>query len=257
MARNFGGAMKQKKSISKTFLLLILITIVFSIYTQVGAQEELVKYLEERLELQKVPVVEIIALRKFPVSLQVVIQSTSDGERASPEDPININLVNHEVAMATRHGYFVERYIIVLLNNRAEPMAQVEHTINIDGLFVDNSPSNLTDEATANLVLGRMNLHGMSLTGLDVLSSNGIQTANILLSAPSIDAANQALPEFMPAVRLLLEDVNARGAQITICRIELRDANEDILLNYILDLQLRAENWWMADNLTKDWFPHP
>lgn len=33
--------------------------------------------------------------------------------------------------------------------------------------------------------------------------------------------------------------------------------NDEPLLNYVRDIQLANETWWQADDLTKDWFPHP
>ena len=97
--------MKYKKIISRLLLVLILVATIFGIYRQVRAQEEIVTYLGEKLEQQKVPVVEIVALQKLPINLQVVIQSTSDGEKAAPNDPINLNLVSREIILANRQEY--------------------------------------------------------------------------------------------------------------------------------------------------------
>ena len=249
--------MKHKKLFSRLLLALILIATIFGIYRQVRAQEEIVTYLGEKLKQQNVPFVEIVVLQKLPINLQVVIQSASDGEKATPDDPINLNLVSREIILANRQGYFVERFAIVLLNNKGEPMARTERSTEIADIFIDTRPSSINNETASGMITNKINLYGMSLIDLDVSSLNGLQTTTIRLSTPSVDVANQALPRFMPSLRLLLEDINAKGSQIVNCKLELRDENGNLLLNYILDLQLRAENWWMADNLTNDWFPHP
>ncbi len=249
--------MKHIKSTLRILVVLFLIVITLGVYTQVRAQGEVVDYVGQKLKQKNVPVSEITLLQKLPISLQVVIKSKSDGEKAAPDDPININLVRREIILANHHGYFVRRFVIVLLSNKGKPMAKVEHSTEIADLVIDTQPSKLTDAETLDRLTDKINLYGMSLSSLDISSFDGLQTVNIYLSVPSIDTANQALPQFMPFLPLLLEDINSQGAQIVNCRLELRDQTGDLLLNYILDLQLRGQNWWMADNLTQDWFPHP
>lgn len=257
MDHNLEAKMKYKKLVLRSLLFLISAGAIFGVYTKVKAQGEIEVYLEERFKQQNVPVVEITVLQKLPINLQVAIQSISDGEKAAPEDPINLNLVNHEVILASQQGYLIERFAVILLNNKGEQMARVEHSTEITDFFIATNSSSISDEATLSEINGKMNLYGLSLMDQDISSSNGVQTVNMTLSTQSVDAANVALPQFMPSLRLLLEDVNSQGAQITICKLQLKDKNGDLLLNYIIDLQLRTENWWMADNLTQDWFPHP
>src|SRR6185436_5916210 len=127
--------MKNKKLISRILLFSILATIVFGVYSQAKAQGEIALYLKERLTQENVPVVAVTIIQKFPINLQITIQSTSDGEKASPEDPINLNLVRREVILANREGYFVERFVIVLLDNKGAQMARVEHSTEIADLF--------------------------------------------------------------------------------------------------------------------------
>jgi len=103
----------------------------------------------------------------------------------------------------------------------------------------------------------KLNLYGMSVVNADVTSSNGIQTLILRLSTSSLEEANQVLPNFMPSLRPLIADTNAQGAQIAICIVELTDEKGQLLLKYLLDLQLDSETWWMVDGLTQGWFPHP
>jgi len=238
-------------------LFSILATIVFGVYAQAKAQGEIAAYLKERLTQENVPVVAVTIIQKFPINLQITIQSTSNGEKASPEDPINLNLIRREVVLANLEGYFVERFVIILLDNNGAQMARVEHSTEIGDLLINTRSSTIADQVVRSKLYDELNLYGMSLTSLDISSSNSIQTANISISTLSLDIANQALPQFMPSLRSTLENINSQGAQIANCKLELKDEHGNLLLNYILDLQLRAENWWMADNLTQDWFPHP
>ena len=127
----------------------------------------------------------------------------------------------------------------------------------LEDFFIDTSPSKLDDGTTISLVANKMNFYGMSAKNMEITSSEGAQVVTIQLSTSSVEDANQALPHFMPSLRPILEEINGEGAHIVMVKVELKDASGNILLNYMLDLQLRSENWWMVDDLTTNWFPHP
>ncbi|MFZ5858596.1 MAG: hypothetical protein ACOYZ6_17345 [Chloroflexota bacterium] len=248
---------KQLKALLKVLLVMVFISLAFGLYSQARAQQEIVNYLNERLKQQNVPVVDIDKPQRFPLHIQISIQSASDGDKATPNDPINLGLTRREVILAGRRGYLVERFTIILLNSQGKLMGKVDHSASLDDIFIDTSPSKLKDSATISLVANKMNFYGMSAKNMEIASSEGLQVVTIQLATSSIDEANQALPRFMPSLRPSLEEINDEGAHIVMVKLELKDTSGNILLNYLLDLQLRFENWWMADGVTADWFPHP
>ena len=73
--------MKKLKTLSKALLVIVLISLVFGSYLQVRAQQEIVNYLTERLKQQNVPVVEVDIPKRFPLHIQISIQSASDGKK--------------------------------------------------------------------------------------------------------------------------------------------------------------------------------
>ncbi|MGC1374777.1 MAG: hypothetical protein WA821_01050 [Anaerolineales bacterium] len=240
--------------LSGILLVLIVAGIAFGIYVKVTAQPDIVSYLQERLRQQNVPVVEITILQQSPLRLQITIQSRSDGKKAMPEDPINLSLVSREVSLASQRGYVVERIVIVLLNNRGEPMGKTDESVNSQNMSL-LSATTIDNTTVKNLINDRINLYGMSVTNMDISSSDGLQFVTLQLSTPSLETANQALPDFIPTLNPLLEDINTQGAQIATLRLELKDEQGNFLLNYITDLQLHSKNAWMADGLTTDWLP--
>lgn len=250
--------MKYKNTFVRTILVLILAGIMGGSYIQVRAQEDIVNYLEERLKQQNVPVVGIKITREFPLQLEITVQSTSDGSRGNPEDPINYHLVEREVVLARQNGYFVESLTRIFLSPQGKEIATATtHVKSLEFMFLDNTPSRIADSPTKILVTDKIYLYGMSATDISVASSEGLQTLRLQLSAPSLNEVNKTLTQFMFSLRPLIADINANGAHIVICKLEIRDEKGNLLLNYMLDLQMDSENWWMADGLTMDWFPHP
>lgn len=249
--------MKHKKLLMGIVLLLVIAGIIFGLYTQVAAQQEVVKYLKEQLERQNIPIVEITARRLLPLSLEIVIQSMSEDEKALPDDPINLHIVKREVLLTRQQGYMIDSFILILLNKQGKTIFWAETPVELENVPLELSPSKLDDTTTKNMIVGGLNPYEMSLVDAEVISARGIQTLVLRLSAPSLEEANRALPYFMPSLRPFIADINAQGAQIVTCKVEVADENGQILLEYLLDLQLDSETWWMVDGLTQDWFPHP
>ncbi len=249
--------MKNKKLLLGFLLVLAVAGITFGLYTQVIAQQGVEGYLKERLERQNIPIVAIIPRSLLPLRLEIVIESMSEGERALPDDPINLHIVRREVLLARQQGYIIDSFTLVLLNNQGQTIFWAEAPVELENVPLEISPSKLDDATTRNMIGESLNPHGMSLADVDVISAEGVQTLVLRLSAPSLEEANHALPYFMPSLRPFIADINARGAQIVICNVEVADEKGQILLKYLLDLQLDSETWWMVEGLTQDWFPHP
>jgi hypothetical protein len=250
--------MKHRKLFLGLLLLVAIVGITLRLYTEVIAQQEVVEYLKEQLERQGIPIVDITIRHLLPLHLEITVQSMSEGEKALPNDPINLHIVRREVTLAEQQGYDIESFTLRLLNREGKTIFWAEETpVSPDDAPLELSPAKIDDATTKNMITERLDLYGLALTNIEVKSSAGIQTLILMLSTPSLDEANQALPHLMPSLRPVIANINAQGAQIAICKIELSDEKGQILLEYLLDLQLDSETWWMVDGLTQDWFPHP
>lgn len=252
--------MKHKKLLLSILLILAVAGITFGLYTQVIAQQEVVEYLKERLERQNIPVTDITIRRLLPPQLEITIQSMSNGEKALPDDPINLHIVRREVTLARQQGYIIESFILILLNSQGKTIFWSETPMDLENVSIELPPSTVGDARVKNMVkerLNLLNLYGISVVNVDVTSSNGIQTLLLQLSTSSPEEANQVLPHFTPSLRPLIAETNAQGAQVAMCIVELTDKEGQLFLKYLLDLQLDSETWWIVDGLTQDWFPHP
>ena len=250
--------MKRTKLFLGFLLLIATVGITLSLYTEVVAQRGVVEYLREQLDKQGIPVVNITIRHLLPLRLEITVQSASEGEKALPEDPTNLHIVRREITLAQQQGYNIESFTLRLLNKEGKTIFWAEETpVSIEEATLELSSPKVDDITTKNMVKEKLNLYGLTLTNIEVTSSNGIQTLVLKLSTPSVDGANQALPYFMSSLRPLIANINAQGGRIAICKIELSDKDGKVLLKYLLDLQLDSETWWMIDGLTRDWFPHP
>lgn len=251
--------MKLKRSIILVGLTLVVLGIILGLsYTKIAAQQEVVGYLKEQLEKQNIPVVDIKVLGISPyLRLEIIVQNVNAEETGKAIDPFVRHRVQREVILARQHGYAIDSFILICVNQQGEQIFRAEMPGYSENIPLQISPAKLDDRTTRDIVLKDLTLAGLSLVEAQVVTSEGVQTLTLQLSTPSLEIANQSLPSFMFSLRPFIADINAQGAQIVICRIELRDAKERLLLKYVLDLQLDSEFWWQINGLTEAWFPSP
>ena len=251
--------MKRQNLFAKILLITVgvAIGIGISLSTKTKAQNEVVAYLEERYKQQNVPVAEITVLQESPLRLQIVIQSASDGKIGTPDDPINFHLVEREVVLAAKRGYFIESFTRVTINTKGEQIAKADTPVYLDSKSLEIAPSRIADNTTKDIVNNSLNLNGMSLASMDISSSDGLQFLTLHVSSPSLEDANRAGPQVVGSLPQLIDSINAQGSQIEICRLEIRDENGKILLNYLLDLQLHSQSWWADEKFTDTWLGAP
>lgn len=249
--------MKLRKPLLVIFLILTLTGIAFGLYAKVKAHKEVVEYLKEQFAKQNIPLAEITISSLIPLRLEINIKSLSESEKALPTDTINLYLVRRDVILARQQGYPIESFTLTLLNNQGKTIFWAETPVDAENLPTLLPPSNLDDVTTNKMVEENLNLYGMSLKDSSIYSSDRMQTLVLRLTAASLEEANQAIPLFIPAIRPVLTGINAQGAQIVICIVEVADGKGQLLLEYLIDLQQDSETWWMVDGLTQDWFPHP
>ena len=228
-------------------------------------QQDIVNDLASSLKQQGIPVksIRIISDGRWdpPIVVECVLQSSSENDKGTPDDPIYSNLISRAVNLAQERGLDAGAVGVIFVNAQGELMSWEIQALrgdeDISSQFIQ--PHKLSNEAVATLLSQKFPVTEMSLNELDItLDSDGIRWVNIDLLVPDIETANTDLSYLMLEIRTIIEGLNLeRGAQIAIYQIDLSYTMGEPLLRYINDLQLRHESWWQADNLTKDWFPHP
>jgi hypothetical protein len=258
--------MKYNTLLSGILLILVIIGIIFGFNQQSKAQQSLVQptlqqdvvdYLEERLKKQDVPVIQITILQVSPLQIEITTQSQSDGEEWMPEDFVYFHLVRREIILANIGGYAIDRYTEIMLNKHGESIAWISIKAEERAISYMPPPSTSTDESTMGLVNENMNTYGMVVASEEISSLEGFQTLSLNLSTTSLDEANKVIPQFIDSLHSLAMDINAQGGRVIMIRAEIKDENGNILLDYLLDLQLDMETWWKADGITDSRFSHP
>jgi len=222
------------------------------------ASPDLGEYLLRRYQEFDVPVMSVEVTQEQPLVVTVTWRTEATGEKGTPDDPIYSHIVQREIDLASLQGYAIDSYVEIVVNQVGEQVTWGSGSVGQqEGWLLDTTPARLTDLETEILIHDRLDSHGLRSLGLEVNSSEGLQTVELVFWTPSVDMANQLLPAFMASLEPQLDALNAEGAHIVSCRVEVWDKGDQMLLNYIVDLRIGIESWWMAEGITGGWFPEP
>lgn len=222
---------------------------------RVRAQDDIISELTKRLTEQSIPLKSIEIQSQLPFSLKITLQRND--EQNKPLEPFYVHTVKREVTLAHERGFGVNDLTLIILNTKGE----VEYWVNepIKEISLRNVPSAIENDQVANLIRENLSLFDLKLNKLEVSSDfYGNQKVTMQLQVEDIETANRILPEFMPSLREFFDGLNkSSSTKIGVYRLDLVTEKDQPILHYVSDLQLDQENWWMAEGVTMDWFPHP
>lgn len=223
---------------------------------RVEAQGDIISDLTNRLTTMGIPLKSIKSQSLIPLNLEITLQRINEQDK--PLEAFYVHAVKREVTLARERGFGVDELTLIILNTKGDVEYWVAEPIKKISDQIPAQPG-IDNDTTAISIAQNFNLYGLTLDSIEVnADERNTQTASLLLRVPDIESANKALPEFMPSLRPFLENLNeSSNTRIRVFKIELFNDKDELLLRYVLDLELEQETWWMADGVTMDWFPHP
>jgi hypothetical protein len=229
------------------------------------AQTDLVSDLTQRLILEGVPLKEITINSQTPFLIEIVLQSSSDGKKRTREDFWYKHLAWREAALAYKNGDRLDGFTLSLLNSKGDLIDSVQLFLSPDDPSQKPYPfgsTKLDDTVALELVKEQIDLYGLSLERVDISTGIGsddtVQILKLKLSSPNIDVTNKVLPSFIPSLKPFLTSVNKEsGVRIGLLWLEVVDNNDELLLEYLWDLEVERTTWYMAEGIRGGWFSTP
>lgn len=252
--------MKNNKNFSKIVIIILVIGLMLGIsltvkaektHTQPVPDNDIVQYLKSRLKQQNVPFTQVKITQESPLEVEVTIQSLSKDDKFMSEDFINLHLVVREAVLSQERGYHINGLTEIVVNMDGKTIdwgwTKVAD-INYIKLVPSANPNNLPMD----VISEKINAHRMKLINQDVSLFDGFKILNLHLSIKSVDEANLEFPQFIESLRSTITDANFNGAQVVMEKVQLRNDEGEILLNYLRDFQLMTEGWWAVDGFNTD-----
>lgn len=252
--------MKNKKLLLRIVIIILTVGLALGISLTTKAEknkiqstpeQDVAAYLESKLKQQNVPIMQIKIIQESPVEVEVTIQSLSEDDKFMPEDFINLHLVTREAVLSQEKGYLINGLTEIVVNKAGKTIDWGWNNV-ADITYIKLVPSMNPDNLPMDVISENINTHGMKLINENVSLSEGFQTLNLQLSVKSLEEANQRFSQFKESLRSTIVDANFSGTQVVMEKVELRNEEGEILLNYLLDFQFNTEGWWAVDGFNTD-----
>jgi len=256
--------MKRKNMRLALFIILGLIIAIahsMTLIDQANAQDDVITTIANQMRQKKIPVKQIDIINRSPLQIEIFLQGASLDDTVAPQDPIYAMDTIREITENRRNGVQIDTIKVSILNAQAKVISW--GIIPIDA-SVDRTPilaSKINNNELDSRIRESVPLGKMALDKLDVSNLiNGTQAVTMTISAPDLQAANEAIFNLMQTLPQTIEQLKVnRGAAVTTYMVDISDSKGQPLLKYVryyLPTQ-ELENWWQAPGITQDWFPHP
>lgn len=224
----------------------------------VTAQQDVAGYLETRFKELNVPVVSVRIVQEVPMEVEITLLSEGlKGHQATASDMQNYYHIERELRLAGRQGYAVDSFTLIKRDAEGQEWRSVFGSVSPIYAQLDSTAASFSDAATADLIRSRLDPGALSVNSIEVVSSEGPQLAELQLSAPSLEVANESVPVFWPALRTAIGELNAEGARILILRVQLRDSTGSLLIDYVRDREIGMESAWLASGMNIEGIAYP
>ena len=249
----------------RTFFILIgaMVAVVIFIVAahEVKAQDQNTSDLAIRIKEAGVPLKNAMVISRLPYKIELTLQSTSQNQKLVADDSWYILLAQHEATFAYRWGARFNSFLLEVVNQQDEVIYSVETFLypeDLNQMSLVAGTSSISDEASAEIVRNSLTTGGLTISNLDVSQESVGQILHLTLTAASVEDANQSLDAFLGSFFKMLDTINQeQGTAITLCRLQLFDENQAVLLNHVKDLESGYTQWSWDPGLSSEWFPQP
>ena len=214
------------------------------------------------LQAQGVPVkfVQFANDNQFTPSfiVEFILHSASSNDKGTPDDPIYINLIRHEVDLALGRGLNIGAFEVTLVNIKGIVLGQVINAANSsDSIIPPKTLPNAIGETASYAFLNQnMSFDSMKLINMELaMDQEGLLGLTVNLQVPDLQTANEGINGVYYSVLNTISNFNtSQSTEIAYYYINIYTSSGDVLLKYINDLETKSQNWWMADGLEGDWY---
>jgi hypothetical protein len=257
----FGGALA-------LVALVAVISLALSLRPQASSPGSSLQPLEERLLALGIPVQSVTLTSQSPLEIEVILRSSEGDEPSKREDLWNTFLADRELELAyLNFALPIESYRLAVVTAAGEALYDNTSFLPPDlpsQKFTPAPPSSVENGQTKEILEGNLDLHGLKLLALEVPASYTARDNSKLVTldlstgttAEKIDMA--PIDQFIQSLRPQMEAINDRyGTRIVLVRAQIQDADDQLLVDYMEDIERWAQSFWVADNIEGGWYSLP
>lgn len=223
--------------------------------------QQLAEQLSQSLQSEGLPLQSVRVADQSPLTLEITLEySTQDSPERKAEILRDRHAVQWHCTQLNREQFQLGSYIVLIQNHSGQQLSWEQNFLYPSD--ADDSPK----QYSLNLVEANDYLRQAFQAGsarverfeLIEEQKDGVPvpTLTIQLVEPDLATLNRELP--MTQIERMIREVNDQKLfPVDICWLEIKGPNGETWVDYLYDYSLSAMNWWIADGVSTEWFPHP
>ena len=195
-------------------------------------------------------------------TLVVTLQSASSTAVGTPDDQIDLSLVQREAFLAKSRGVALSALQLTMNNALGKTLfaGSIPLDKELDVAWSTEPALSEADAAAAaeTALSNAKDFPGLAVGKIQVASDSGARELSIAVATADVQNANLSTAAFMTSVHNMVDDLNAgKRALIALTRVQITDQKGAPLLNWMYDSQRGTQDWWQAPGMTTEWFETP
>jgi hypothetical protein len=231
-------------------------------------QGDIAQLLEERLKQLGVSVTSVKVTNQSPLEIEITLQSQGDEEHFSKVDFWDKCISRRETEFAyLNYGTHIDSYRTIILNSKGENI--YDNTTYLDPdkpsqKFNPGTPSNLDLDQTKEILNQTLDVGKLKLLSLDVPPryfdqwNSKLVTIDLSTGIDSHQAAELWVSEFIIGLKPQINAINDQnGLRVALVWVKIYDPQENLLVDYFLDIDLGTQTFWVAEDFHGGWYSEP
>jgi len=248
--------------------LVAAIFIALSLRPQKSAPGSGAQGLEERLAQLGVPVKSIVVTQKSPLQLQITIEYDNQGVNSSHDGLWYEFLTARECDLAYLNlGMRVDSCRLIDVTPDGKVLSDVKTFLHPEDLaqsLTPPPPSNVQNRQAKEIFENNLDFQGLKLLALDVPSSytdpynSKVIIMQLSTGRPAGDTDMAPINQLILGLRPQIDRINDRyGTRFVLARVKIVDSANELLVDYVEDLELWGRGSWLAQGLQAGWISAP
>ena len=253
-----------KKYILLLGALIILVSLLsLLVFWRVKADrgQQLAEQLSQSLQSEGLPLQSVRVAEQSPLTLEITLEySTQDSPERKAEILRDRHAVQWHCTQLNREQFQLGSYIVLIQNPSGQQLSWEQNFL-YPGDANDSPEQYSLSLVEANDYLRQAFQAGSArVERFELIEEQKdgvpVHTLTIQLVEQDLETLNRELP--MTQIERMIREVNDQKLfPVDICWLEIKGPNGETWVDYLYDYSLSAMNWWIADGVSTEWFPHP
>lgn len=224
--------------------------------------------LQERLVQLGVPVKSLVVTQESPLQLTITLEEDHKQDRPDSNSVWYTTLTEREVELAhLRLGMWVSSYRLIIVSPQGDVLSDSEAFLypgDRSQNLTPGPPSAVQDSQAKEIFENNFDFQGLKLLSLEVPagytdSDNHKAVAMDLSTGKEAGDTDMApINQLILSLRPQIEKINDRyGTGFVLVHVKIISTANQLLVDYVEDLELWRQGFWLADGLHGGWYPEP